>query len=74
MSRLRAAEKRLARAVTRLEKALRAADQKTGPDAGELVAALEAAQIENAGLTKTNEAVSIRLDKTIERLRSVLEA
>lgn len=72
MDRLRSAEKRLAKAVTHLEKASRAGG--ADPELGELAAALEAAQNENARLSETAEAVSTRLDRTIERLKSVLEA
>ncbi len=72
MDRLRGAEKRLAKAVTRLEKASRA--DGAGPELGELAAALEVAQKENARLSETAEAVSTRLDRTIKQLKSVLEA
>ena len=73
MSSLEAAKLRLERAIARLEQSARQPTPPPGPDPAELVRTLEEAQAENAALHQTNEQVALRLDRAIDRLRSVLE-
>ena len=87
MSRIDRAQKRLARAVARLESARsaqtdRLAEMKetlnvepgAGPDAGDisdLIRALEEAQRENAALVTEREAMADRVDAIVGEMRSV---
>ncbi len=72
MAQLNRATKRLQAALDSLE---RAVESRSG-DGGEagLRAALESARQENAALQDTAGAVAARLDKTIKRLKTTLEA
>jgi len=63
---------KLQRAVARLEAAVTSRTEVGGPDPGELVVALEAAQKENADLHQATAVVTNRLDTAIGRLKSVL--
>jgi len=76
MAHLNQATKRLQDALDRLEQAVDArvgngADQ---GDSGELRAALAAAQKQNTALQKAASTVATRLDSTITRFKSALEA
>ena len=76
MAHLNQATKRLQDALDRLEQAVDArvgngADQ---GDSGELRAALAAAQQQNTALQKAASTVATRLDSTITRFKSALEA
>ena len=76
MAHLNQATKRLQDALDRLE---RAVDARVGNgadkgDGGELRAALAAAKKQNSTLQKTVSTVATRLDSTIERFKSALEA
>ena len=76
MAHLNQATKRLQDALDRLE---RAVDARVGngadkDDGGELRAALAAAKKQNSTLQKTVSTVATRLDSTIARFKSALEA
>jgi len=76
MAHLNQATKRLQDALDRLERAVDArvgngADQ---DDGGELRAALAAAKKQNTALQKVASTVATRLDSTITRFKSALEA
>lgn len=68
-TRLDAARERLVRAVTRLEQAV-AAREERGTGSSE---DLEELKIRHAALKRTTDTVSSRLDAVISQLRSVLE-
>jgi len=72
MSRLQSARDRLEEAVAKLEAAAGNGYGDTA-DRAELAAALDAARQENTALQATNEAVGSRLDRIIDRLRTVLD-
>lgn len=70
MSRLENAQTRLEAAFARLEAALKKAPPANGN--ADLAAALEAAQRERVALREKADTVALRLDTTIDRLRSIL--
>jgi hypothetical protein len=74
MARLGQAAKRLQSALDSLEQIVES--RATGDVANdpELRAALKAAREENAALQDTADAVAVRLDKTIARLKATLES
>ncbi len=72
MAPLNRATKRLQAALESLERAVESRSR-DGGEAG-LRAALESARQENAALQDAAGAVAARLDKTIERLKTTLEA
>ena len=86
MTALQAAKEKLERAIARLEAAETASNSRqdsaggatgsvaVGGDVEGLVAALEAAQSENADLVTFNEDIAQRLDGAIARLQSILAA
>ena len=75
-----AAQDRLQRALARLESAQRALVQRRAQGAsaanaspsGELIASLEAVQKENNELSTLAQAIGARLDKTIDRIETLL--
>lgn len=73
MSRLQAARDRLEQAVDKLEAAAEQSERLTGPGPAEMSEALDAVREENTTLHETNKAVGNRLDRIIDRLRSVLD-
>lgn len=73
MSRLQAARDRLEQAVDKLEAAAEESERLSGHAPSELSDALNAVREENASLHETNKAVGNRLDRIIDRLRSVLD-
>jgi len=80
MAQLNQAAERLQEALDRLERAVDArvgngaASGADSGDSAELRAALAAAQKQNAALQKAASTVATRLDSTIARFKSVLEA
>lgn len=86
MTDIAAAQERLQRALIRLEAAQSAlidrpapepesnAPASGGPETAELVNSLEAVQRENTELTALAEAIGARLDKTIERIDTLVES
>lgn len=59
--------------MARLEATITETAHRSGPPSGELIDALESAQHENAALHETHADVGARLDRIIDRLRTVLE-
>jgi len=76
MAQLNQATKRLQEALDRLERAVdaRVGNGTDSGDGAELRAALAAAQKQNAALQKAAKAVATRLDSSIARFKSALEA
>lgn len=81
MTDIAAAQDRLQRALTRLESAQRALIDRPPPMTDDtraatvqLIGSLEAVQRENSQLTALAEAIGDRLDKTIERIDTLLAA
>lgn len=72
MARLDQAAKRLQTALDNLEQMVESSGASAGDS--ELREALKAAQSENAALQDAADAVAARLDKTISRLKTTLEA
>ena len=73
MARLNEATKRLQAALDNLEQAVESRAEDGGGEA-ELRVALDSARQENAAMQDAAGAVAARLDKTIERLKTTLEA
>ena len=73
MARLNEATKRLQAALDNLEQAVESRAEDGGGEA-ELRVALDSARHENAAMQDAAGAVAARLDKTIERLKTTLEA
>lgn len=74
MESLKAAVGRLDRAVGRLERAAGAREHRFGTRERELVAQLNAAQVEQARATANAEDMSRRLEAAIGRLEAVMES